>query len=235
MIREIKESDLFREFLVSGVAMLQQANIVSQNQKQTRKLDESNRKVQYCILLYCEICENTLFYVHAFIVQASPPITGVLDTFLEMQMLLPSHTLLSSYSFTRRRTNDKIPSRQELQHERDHTTPVSTRNTTEHVDYHDQTALQRVYTILVQYLAKLYYLLVNMLMTLFSRDAIHSSNARLSRERKRHSPLFNSLLCLVNEATRTTIPELWLTSESTQLALLGVCGGSIDSLLWKVY
>ena len=164
--------------------------------------------------------------------QASPPITGVLDTFLEMQMLLPSHTVLSSYSFKRRRTNDKIPSHQ---HERDHTTSVSTGNTTALVDYHDQTALQRVYTILVQYLAKLYYLLVNMLMTLFSRDAIHSSNARLSRERKRDSPLFNSLLCLVNEATRTTIPELWLTSESTQLALLGVCGGSIDSLLWKVY
>ena len=61
MIREIKESDLFREFLVSGVAMLQQANIVSQNQKQTRKPDESNRKVQYCILLYSEICENNNF------------------------------------------------------------------------------------------------------------------------------------------------------------------------------
>ena len=41
--------------------MLQQANIVSQNQKQTRKPDESNRKVQYCILLYCEICENNNF------------------------------------------------------------------------------------------------------------------------------------------------------------------------------
>ena len=41
--------------------MLQQANIVSQNQKQTRKPDESNRKVQYCILLYYEIFENNIF------------------------------------------------------------------------------------------------------------------------------------------------------------------------------
>ena len=56
----------------------------------------------------------------------------------------------------------------------------------------------------------------------------------LAAEREESSPLINSLLSLANEATRTTSPELWVTSEGTQLALLGLCGETLDAYLMKV-
>lgn len=43
----------------------------------------------------------------------------------------------------------------------------------------------------------------------------------------------NCLLSLMNEATRTTTRELWISSENTQLAFLKIFGNLIDKKLMK--
>lgn len=73
--------------------------------------------------------------------------------------------------------------------------------------------------------------------SLFSRElggaggGVVDNHVTLAAEREAESPLMNSLLSLANEATRTTSPELWITSEGTQLGLLGTCGDTLDSYL----
>lgn len=73
--------------------------------------------------------------------------------------------------------------------------------------------------------------------SLFSRElggaggGVVDDHVTLAAEREAESPLMNSLLSLANEATRTTSPELWITSEGTQLGLLGTCGDTLDSYL----
>lgn len=69
--------------------------------------------------------------------------------------------------------------------------------------------------------------------SLFSQES-GDDHVTLALEREEKSPLINVLLSLANEATRTISPELWLTSEATQLALLGLCGDTIDSYMTKV-
>lgn len=56
----------------------------------------------------------------------------------------------------------------------------------------------------------------------------------LAAECEGRSPLINRLLSLANEATRTTCPELWVTSEGTQLAILGLTGKTLDDIMIKV-
>uniref|UniRef100_A0A1X7V9E2 PX domain-containing protein n=1 Tax=Amphimedon queenslandica TaxID=400682 RepID=A0A1X7V9E2_AMPQE len=68
----------------------------------------------------------------------------------------------------------------------------------------------------------------------FSRElgrGVVDDHVTLAAEREAESPLMNSLLSLANEATRTTSPELWITSEGTQLGILGICGDTLDSYL----
>ena len=72
--------------------------------------------------------------------------------------------------------------------------------------------------------------------SLFSRElggggGVVDDHVTLAAEREAESPLLNSLLSLANEATRTTSPELWVTSEGTQLGLLGISGDTLDSYL----
>ena len=53
------------------------------------------------------------------------------------------------------------------------------------------------------------------------------SNNRLILIQKKHS-ISNSLFSLINEATRMTSHELWISSENTQLAFLKIFGSCID-------
>ena len=76
--------------------------------------------------------------------------------------------------------------------------------------------------------------LYRLILSAVTEPVTHKHLEQLAKEREELSPLANSLLSLANEATRSTSPELWLTSESSQLALLGVVGGVIDWYIWKV-
>ena len=66
------------------------------------------------------------------------------------------------------------------------------------------------------------------------KPVTHKDHECLAKEREQLSPLANALLSLANEATRTTSSELWVTSEGTQLAVLGLLGGVMDSYMFKV-
>ena len=76
--------------------------------------------------------------------------------------------------------------------------------------------------------------LYRLILSAVTEPVTHKDLEQLAKEREELSPLANSLLSLANEATRSTSPELWLTSESSQLALLGVVGGVMDWYIMKV-
>ena len=88
---------------------------------------------------------------------------------------------------------------------------------------HIGTAAVKVWTFL--------YLIVN---SFFTKPVTPESLMALANEHEKRSPLANCLLCLANEATRSTSPELWITNETSQLALLGIFGKAMDTYLWKV-
>ncbi len=50
----------------------------------------------------------------------------------------------------------------------------------------------------------------------------------------KRAPLFSSLMSLVNDATNTVVPELWITNTTTQLAIVNLLGPFIDASLWMV-
>ena len=60
------------------------------------------------------------------------------------------------------------------------------------------------------------------------------SNNRPVLIQKKHSFISNGLLSLINEATRTTTHELWISSENTQLVFLKLFGFFIDIKIKKV-
>ena len=81
----------------------------------------------------------------------------------------------------------------------------------------------------------LFQLLIKTIMSFLSYGSSEDANMILAKECERRSPLISHLLSLANEATRTTCPELWITSESTQLAILGLTGQTLDAMMIKVY
>ena len=88
---------------------------------------------------------------------------------------------------------------------------------------HIGTAAVKVWTFL--------YLIVN---SFFTKPVTPEVLMALANEHEKRSPFANCLLCLANEATRSTSPELWITNESSQLALLGIFGKAMDTYLWRV-
>ena len=72
----------------------------------------------------------------------------------------------------------------------------------------------------------------NVLYDIFVSDYAHDDNLSLQCDEK--APLFSCLMSLANDATRTTIPELWLTNAATQFGFVNVIGESIDKYLWQV-
>ena len=62
----------------------------------------------------------------------------------------------------------------------------------------------------------------------------YSTDQELFTSCYKRAPLFSSLMSLVNDATSTIVPELWLTNTTTQLAIVNLLGPFIDASLWMV-
>lgn len=89
--------------------------------------------------------------------------------------------------------------------------------------------------IILKYMKMFVHVVSMVTLSLFNLKTSHDTHMILAEERTKKSPLMNTLLSLANEVTRTTCPELWLTSEATQLAILGVFGETLDNYMMKVH
>ena len=55
----------------------------------------------------------------------------------------------------------------------------------------------------------------------------------LKREQEEVTPLSNALVSLGTEAAKIHCPQLWVTGEYTQLAVMALVGGAMERFLWK--
>ena len=93
---------------------------------------------------------------------------------------------------------------------------------------------ETLWQILWKYIKMFFHVVSMVTLSLFTLKTSHDTHMILAEERTKKSPLMNTLLSLANEVTRTTCPELWLTSEATQLGILGVFGETLDHYMIKV-
>ena len=139
----------------------------------------------------------------------------MLSTFIENQLpIVPHRTLLSAVDTSL--STEQIDSQ---------TVASATNTNTQDVTNNGST----------EGFKNLFQLLIKTIMSFLSYGSSEDANMILAKECERRSPLINRLLSLANEATRTTCPELWITSESTQLAILGLTGQTLDAMMIKVY
>ena len=94
---------------------------------------------------------------------------------------------------------------------------------------------ETLWQIVRKYMKIFFHVISMVTLSLFTLKTSHDTHMILVEERTKKSPLMNTLLSLANEVTRTTCPELWLTSEATQLAILGVFGETLDHCMTKVH
>lgn len=130
----------------------------------------------------------------------------MLDVFLGMQVLIPCPDLLSSNHETVRKGSSLSPSQH---YSASHTSAIAVTAT--------DCLRQRPVSTLSDY---------------FFTD--YSKDEKLLLQCQEKAPLFNQLMSLANDATSTTVSELWITNTTTQLALINILGKPIDDFLWKV-
>jgi hypothetical protein len=174
VIESLKNSDTFKDFLMSGVKMLQNANIVTA---------KSKRWNIWSMGVASNHDNNTNANNHY--------IGDVLNTFVENNLPVTSLAIPNSYEYKRYSMVAM------------ETSPAGRMTPFDHM--------------------------IEMAASIVRGQP--SEDTSMTDEVEEKCPLMNRLLSLANEATRTTSPELWITSESIQLTVLAILGSTLDDLM----